>query len=168
MDRGVKKCMATKIVREGSHEAIRNCIREYDELLKSGAGANLENPPGLLVEKIRECLALDRVGCRWKCSISRQRDSAPPELRRTSFASAESEATESDMHLEAVRKYLGELSSEERNSLEVEALKKASSFQVKCYERATREGDTRSANRHRNMIMCSHVRDVLAQRKLET
>ena len=59
----------------------------------------------------------------------------------------------------------GELTNEERECLEAGALKQARPFQIKCYEQARRDGDHRSADRYRDIIVHFHVRDLLVQMK---
>jgi len=164
MDRGIEKRMAAKLVRRGSHEAIRQCVREYDEMLRSGNGANLGNPPGLLVKKIWERISAKHTGRRSKHTTDTRRGAAPPPESEL----VGSEPVGSEVQLEAVRDYLAKMSSEERDCLEARALNQAPSLQIKCYETARRDGDRRSADRYRDMIVYFHVRDFLAQTELDT
>ena len=161
MDRGIEKHMAAKLDREGSHEAVRQCVREYDELLKSGGGANLENPPGFLVKKIREGLASDKAGRRQKHAPRTRRDSTPAKSTSTAFEPAGSEEAESQSKLAAIRDHLAKLSPEERDLLEVAAFEQADSFQLACYERAKVDENSRLRVEYRNVIVESHVRRLL-------
>ena len=45
VDRGVEGPTAAELVRTRHPEAIRKCVREHDEMLQSGRGSNLGNPP---------------------------------------------------------------------------------------------------------------------------
>lgn len=160
MDRGVTRRVAAKLVRGGSHEAIRQCVREYDEHLKSGGVANLENPPGLLVKKIRERLASSNVGCRQKYSANKG-DSTAPMRTASTLETAESEAAESHKQLEAIREYLHKLSPGQRESLDARAMKGADRLQRAGYRRAQAAGNSRLLDDYRTVVVESYVRRLL-------
>ena len=160
-ERGIRRPDASKLVREGSHEVIRQCVREHDELLRSGRGANLGNPPGLLVKNIRERLASNNAGCCQKHSASTRRDSTPPKLAPKSLGPAGSEAGESDTRTIAVCEYLEKLSPEERNTLEAKAMELANKVQRDGYERASAEGALGRLEEYRTVIIESHIRRLL-------
>ncbi|NLS92122.1 MAG: hypothetical protein GXX96_08070 [Planctomycetaceae bacterium] len=160
-ERGVKRPEAAKLMREGSHETIRRCVREYDELLKSGRGANLGNPPGLLVKNIRERLAANKAGRREKDSTRTGRDCTRSRRTPTAFEPAESEAAESHTQLEAIRGHLAKLSLEERESLEADAMKAADPVRQAGYRRAESAGNSRLLAEYRNAIIESHVLRLL-------
>jgi hypothetical protein len=153
--------MAAKLVREGSHEAIRHCVREFDELMRAGSGANLENPPGLLVKNIRERRAADKAGRRQKHSAVERRDYIPHELTSASVGPVVSEAAKSGTQLEAIRGYLCKLSLDEREALEAEAVEEADGVRRDGYRRAESTRNSRLLAEYRNAIIESHVLRLL-------
>ena len=161
MDRGIEKHMAAKLAREGPHEAIRQCVREYDELLKAEGGANLENPPGFLVDRIRKRLALNNDACRQRYSSSTRIDSTLTTHPPAASKSSGSQAAKSDTQIGAIREYLDKMSPEERNSLETDAMKAADCVRRAGYERAESAGSPRLLAEYRNVIIESHVRRLL-------
>jgi hypothetical protein len=167
IERGVTEHVAAAIVRKGSHELIRHCVREHDEMLKSGRGSNLGNPPGFLVKNIRKRLESDNTDRHRKCSVRTRPDSTPPRLEFTSSGPARSKEAESDTQNEVIREYLAKLSPEERESLEVEAIESAPPFLEKSYERIRRTGNGRLTEEYRKAIVESFASKAL-QRKTDT
>jgi hypothetical protein len=148
VSRGVREPVAAELVREHSPTAIRQSVREYDELRKRGDDSKLNNPPGLLISWIKGA-------CGVPC------DSSPPKAESTVPEPATSEGAESQANLVAIREYLAKLSPQERASLEVVAFEQADSFQLGCYERAKTAENSRLSSEYRKVIVESYVRRLL-------
>lgn len=148
VSRGVREPVAAELVREHSPVAIRQSLKEYDELRRRGDDFKLNNPPGLLISWIKG-------GCNVPC------DSSPPKAESTVPEPATSEAAESHSKLAAIRDFLAKQSPRERKSLEAMAFEQADPFQLGCYERATTAENSRLLNEYRNVIVESHVQRLL-------
>ena len=144
ISRGVREPVAAELVREHSTAAIRQSLKEYDELRKRGDDSKLNNPPGLLISWIK--------GRRDVPS-----DSSPPKAESTVPESATSEGAESQSKLTAIRDYLAKLSPQAVESLEVAALADANPFHAKCYRRTLSDGNDRISREYRNVMLESHI-----------
>ena len=128
--------------------AIRQSLKEYDDLRKRGDDSKLNNPPGLLISWIKG-------GCGVPC------DSSPLKAEPALLKPATSEGAESHSKIEAIRGYLAKLSAEERKSLEAVAFEQADSFQLGCYQRAKTAENFRLLSEYCNVIVETHVRRLL-------
>lgn len=159
--RGIRPPVAARLVREHTDMAVSDAIQKFDRLMQRGQGGSLENPPGLLVAWIRE----------WDDSNQNGTTVASPEekqARKRRLEAQRQRKTEETAQIEserdAVRAHLKTLSPQQFASLEAEALENATPFLVKCYRRNHVTGNTKLFHQYRDMIIESHVRDLLELR----
>jgi hypothetical protein len=148
VSRGVREPVAVELVRKHSPMAIRQSLKEYDELRKRGDDSKLKNPPGLLISWIKGSWG---VPC----------DSSPPKAESTIPEPATSEGAESQSKLAAIRNYLAKLPPQERESLEADAMKAADGVRRAGYRRAESAGNSGLLVEYRNAIIESYVLRLL-------
>ena len=163
IERGVSWATAVHLVREHSADVIREKINAVDALKKCSGRNALENPPGFLVKSIKDnyqfppsLLTKQRKpeatssGNAGSCRRAKSAKSISPE-----------EKARSDTEQKQIDAYLADLSAEDRNIFEEEALRQAEPAVAAWYRRCQESPHGRSSERYRQMILEHHARVVL-------
>ena len=160
--RGVREPMAARLVREHPASTIHDALGDFDAMRASGKDSALANPPGLLVAWIRERGAGAGADCGQRKPSTSSGNLLEPERFRVRRERESQKETESQAELEKIRGYLTGLSSQERESLEIEAFSHAEPFHTRCYQRTHADGNDGLLREYRDMIVEAHVRRLLS------
>ena len=163
IQRGVSSATAVRLVRDYSADVIREKINVFDALTESNEQAELGNPPGFLVQSIKDNyqfapsqLTKERkpeatsISNAASCRRAKPAESVPPE-----------EKARRDAEQKRIDAYLADLSEEERERLEKRAFRNASKLLVDGYRRGEKSGNVERTLYYRGTIIRNHVRQVL-------
>ena len=163
IQRGVSSSTAVRLVRDYSADVIREKINVFDALTESNEQAELGNPPGFLVQSIKDNyqfapsqLTKERkpeatsISNAASCRRAKPAESVPPE-----------EKARRDAEQKRIDAYLADLSEEERERLEKRAFRNASKLLVDGYRRGEKSGNVERTLYYRGTIIRNHVRQVL-------
>lgn len=158
--RGINPRIAPRLAMDYSQETLRKSIARFDQVMNQSGGPSLRNPPGLLVEIIRnsECLPAVSLDSNRKEPVSRSnvggRIATAQCGRQKGSSTARKERVE-------IRRYLERLSADERQRLEEEAYATASGICRDGLTRAQEQDRAELVPAYEEAMLFSHVRRIL-------
>jgi hypothetical protein len=163
VDRGVTPATAARLARDFSPQVIRAKLEIFDQLCQRQDRRVSRNPAGYLVKSIREdylpppgffpVLARPTPA---EASDKSPSTSGTPRPEKTK----ESRWTRTERQVEA---FLSQLSPEERNRIEAEAVTTARGLMAEGLRRATASGNKKMVQDYRRAILLRRVRDLTAE-----
>jgi len=171
--RGMDRRIAERLANEHSEETLRRSTALFDRVMKKNGSRSLKNPPGLLVQIVRNGgrLSTDADGC-INAKVTRKSHASGrnnPAVRRSCRREAISSATEKERA--AIQKYLKSLPADEQQRLEQEAYAAAPRICRDGLKRAREQGKAVLAPAYHEAMLCSYVRQILGrdlQKRTET
>lgn len=155
MRRGIWENVASDLTTKYTEPSIRAILEEFDELMKTGQGPALSNPPGLLVAWINERGVSDT-----RCQERRPRAEDMGKSAKMRRRAGSKTPADDPLVLE-IDKYLESLSAEGLEILEAEALSRAEPALAEGYRRSLALGSKQLLSEYRCMIISAHVRKIL-------
>ena len=163
--RGVARRIAERLANEHPEEILRRSTALFDQVMKKNGSGSLKNPPGLLVQIVRNGghLSTDGNGCisaevtRKSYGSGRNNSAVGRSCRREAISSV------TEKERAAIQKYLNSLPDDEQQRLEQEAYASAPRICRDGLKRTREQGKAVLAPAYHEAILFSYVRGVLGR-----
>lgn len=164
VNRGVSSEMAASLVRESDEALIYQKLETFDRLRREGSKNVSKNPPGYLVNSIREDYRAGQQLASKTADAGRSVGSMTQKDVRTQQALAkqsDKRARTEQAEQEKVAAYRSQLSPDDTLQLEMEAFEQAASVSFAGHRRALVSRNHQMREQYREIIIVRHVRKIL-------